>query len=365
MTSTPNELLKDPIFQLNAPLWLSQPLPGSYEITPLLYKQGFTLYAIGPLLSIPLDLQLIAQEARINMQNRVSPDIVLENKSDRKFAFTECKATSFSPTSSTAQQARALLVVAGPRASEVLALGTGQVSSSLLVFVMPDDECKRITQTLESLCSELDENELPSGRFCTLGLLLTDSDIRIVIDDVGSKFFALTQGDHPFIKRDPDTDPRPLYFIPYDPNVQQSRQEVAFCRRTLFERMYISVVAAVGRANLPTGLVLESQDILNDAMFGMYEHWENRDSETHMCRLCRKFMDDLAKAVNSVVTDAIIVQSTRSWKINLQDEKQREMVIDVLNSFSCETLSLRMEMEPDLLDLMDNREDNESVGGER
>lgn len=350
MTSILNELIKDPLFQLNALLWLAQPLPDENEISPLLYKQGFTVYAIAPLLGPPPDLRLVAQEARISMQERVRPDVVLTHEGDRKFAFTECKASSFGPTSSTAEQARSLLVVAGPRAAEVLGLSSGQVSASLLGIVMPENDREPLTRTLARLCEELGENGLPAGRFSILGLVLTDTDISIMINDLGSTFFALSSGANPFMKREPDTDPRPLYFIPYDPDVAQSEQERVFCKRVLFERMQSTIIAAVGRANPPTELSVESQKILNDAMFGMYGHWENRDSARHMRGLCRQFMNALTQAVNSVAPGTMAFLSGEGWKIRLQNEEQHKSMIDALTRFSCETLDLRTEPLPGLFD---------------
>jgi hypothetical protein len=361
MNSTPDEILRDPLFQLNALLWLSQPLPTTYEITPLLYEQGFTVYSLSPLFGLPPDLQLTAQNAQINMQRVARPDVVLRHEGDHKFAFTECKASSFSVESSTARQARTLLVIAGPRSAEILGLGIDQVSSSLLAFMVPENECEQSNQTLRELCLELDENHLPIGQFCTLGLLLTKSDISIVVDNVGGEFFKISPGSYPFIRLDQDTDPRPFYFIPYDPDVSQSRREEAFCKRILFERIHSAIVAAVGRANPPVKLLLKSPEILNDAMFGVYGRWENRESRKHMRKLCRQLMNSLAEAVNSVATDAIVVKAVNTWSICLEDEEQHEVVKDTLANFSCEQFSLRDETSPDLLDLMDNRKDEGTV----
>lgn len=350
MTSEPTDLLKDPLFQLNVLLWLAQPLPEKVETTPLFYAKGFTVYAIAPLLGPPLDIRLAAQKARISMQDRVRPDVVLVHESDGKFAFIECKASSFGPTSSTAEQARSLLVVAGPRAAEVLGLASGQVSAALLGFLAPDSERAPLIKTVASLFKELGEHELPAGQFSILGLALTDSDVSIVINDLGSAFFGLPSGNNHFMRREPDTNPRPLYFIPYDPDVFQSEQEKVFCRRVLFERMQSTIVAAVGRANPPTELVLESQKILNDAMFGMYEHWQNPDSARYMRGLCRQFMEALTKAVNSIVSGAMVFQPRKGWKTSLQDQERLEDVIDALTRFSCETLDLGIEPQPSFFD---------------
>lgn len=362
MTLTPNELLKDPLFQLNVLLWLAQPLPDKSEITPLFYTKGFTIYAIAPLLGPPLDLRLATMESRISMQDRVRPDVVLVHEKDRKFAFTECKGSSFGPTSSTAEQARSLLVVAGPRAAEVLGLASGQVSASLLAFVIPENDRDPLTQTFANLHEELREKRLPVGKLSVLGLVISDTELGIVIDVPGSEFFLLPSGMNPFLKRDLGVDPRPLYFIPYDPDLGQSEQEKMFCKRLLFERIQSTIVAAVGRANPPTELALQSQKILNDAMFGMYGHWENQDSARHMRHICRQFMGALTQAVNSAVPGTMVFQSEKGWKISLQNEEQHGKIIDALTRFSCETLDLRMEPQSSLLD---DLEDNGSViGGE-
>jgi len=350
MTPEPNELIKDPLFQLNVLLWLAQPLPEKAETTSLLYAKGFTVYAIAPSLAPPLDLRLAAQRVQISMQERVRPDVVLVRESDSKFAFIECKASSFGLASSTSEQARSLLIVAGPRAAEVLGLASGQVSAAILGFLLPENDREPLTQTITSLFKELDQNGLAAGQFSVLGLLLTDTDVSVVINDRGSAFFELPSGNNQFMKRDPDTDPRPLYFIPYDPDVFHSEQEKGFSRRVLFERMQSTVVASVGRANPPAELVLESQKILNNSMFGMYSHWQNPESARHMRGLCKQFMEALARAVNSIVSGTMAFQPGEGWKISLRDQEQHEKVIDALTRFYCETLDLRIEPQPSLFD---------------
>lgn|GEM_PF-967420 len=350
MTPMPNELIRDPLFQLNVLLWLAQPMPNESEIRPLLYEQGFTVYAIAPLLGLPPDLRLMAQEAQINIQERARPDVVLAHEGARKFAFAECKANSFGPTSSTAEQGRSLLVVAGPRAAEALGLAPGQVADSLLAFMTPQTEQGPLAQTLATLYEKLDAAQIPAGQFSVLGLASTETEVSIAIDDQASAFFGLPKGNNSFMKREPDTDPRPLYFIPYDPDIDQSPEEKEFCKRVLFERTQSTVVAAVGHARHPCELSLNFEKILNDAMFGMYGQWENRESARHMRRLCRQLMDALAQAVSSEVPNSITFEPGEGWKITLQNREQQETVLDALTRFSCVTLDLRKEPQPGLFD---------------
>jgi len=348
MTSTLDELLRDPLFQLNAVLWLAQPLPGESQVTPLFHNKGFTVYAIAPLLALPPDVQLAAQEARVSVQPGVRPDVVLIHEREGRFAFAECKGGSF--RSSAAEQARSLLIVAGPRAAEVLGLAGKQVSSSLLALVTPESERLPWAEGLTELLEKLREAHLPVGEFSVLGLVLTDTDISLSANGMGAAFFGVHPGLNTILGLEPDTDPRPLYFIPYDPDVMQSADEQALCRRILFERMHSTVVAGVGRAHPPADLSLESNNILNDAMLGMYGQWENRDSARHMRRLCRQFMEAVAQAVHRMVPGTMVYQPGVGWKITIRDEDQHDKLMDALTRFSCETLDLQAELVPTLFD---------------
>ena len=64
--------------------------------------------------------------------------------------------------------------------------------------------------------------------------------------------------------------------IPYDPDLNQSEDERVFCKRVLFERIHSGVLVAVGRSSPPVELLLKPNELLNDAMFGIYALWESR-----------------------------------------------------------------------------------------
>jgi len=79
------ELLRDPLFQLNIILWLTQPMPPQGSITPLLHQKGFSVYAIAPTLSVPPGIALAVQRSSLQTQQRVRPDVVLKSETDLKF----------------------------------------------------------------------------------------------------------------------------------------------------------------------------------------------------------------------------------------------------------------------------------------
>ncbi len=349
MSLTPTELVEDPLFQLNVLLWLAQPLPADNEIVPIFHRQGFTVYAIAPLLTVPLDMRLAIQQAQITVQGSFRPDAVLAHKPDRKFAFIECKKSSFGPTSSTAQQALSILLAAGERPSEPLGLAPADVKESVVGYFLPGEQAATLYQTLGQLTETLSNHQMQAARFTILALQTGANELSVTIDDAGAEFFSLKSGSYPIMRLETDTDPRPLYFIPYDPDVTySSEREKIFCKRVLFERLHSAVLVAVGRVNPPVELSLGLDSLLNDATFGMYAQWENRDSARHMRGLCRQLMRSLAQSVNSVAQSVFRQNERGTWDIKLDSVEQQEKAIDALTRFACETLDLGAEAEPEL-----------------
>ena len=344
------ELIRDPIFQLNVLLWLAQPLPSGDAITPLLHSRGFDVYALALRLSLPPDLLLVMRNGGFEVQVGVRPDVILAKESSGKFAITECKGSSFGSRSSTAHQARTLLALAGPRCHEVLGLQPQAVRESTLTYLLPSSQRPAMRATISELLAAFRMHGLAVGEALLLGLAIADEALGLEVDDAAAQFFELPPGTNEFLRLDPDTDPRPLYFVPFDPDTHQSEEEKTLGKRILFERMQSSIIAAVGRAVPPTVVPFKTSDLLNDATFGMYDLWENRDSAKYMRGLCRWFIDSLRKAVHAVEPEAISYERGEGWKLDLPDRGRHERVLNAMLRFSCETMELRQEPEPGLFD---------------
>jgi hypothetical protein len=349
MSPTKTDLVSDPLFQLNVLLWLTQPLPEGSHFVPLLYQRGFTVYAIAPALAVPPDVFLAAQGTTVSIQQNGRPDVVLTHEEERKFAFVECKASSFGPGVKAAEQARAFMLMAG-RAAEVLGLAASQVTDAILGYMVPESQKVSLQQTLVALARELTANKLPAGRTTVLSLQASAEELMLSMDAAGSTFFSLPVASYPILKLLPDTDPRPLYFIPYDPDVDQSAHERLFCKRVLFERIHSAVLVAIGRANPPVTLTLLPNDLLNDATFGMFSLWQNRESASHMRALCRQLLWKLAKAVNGEISETFSYEQQPGWKVSLPDADRHERVVDAVSRFSCEKMDLFADPERDLFE---------------
>lgn len=350
MTCKAEALIRDPLFQLNAVLWMVQPMPKGGTVEPLLYRRGFAVWAIAPPLAVPPDLRLRAEERRVALQASARPDVIVARIRDGRFALTECKAASFGPESSTAHQARSLLAIGGPRCAEVLGLDGRAVQQSLVAFLMPQDQRLGFSTALSELEGELSKARLSPGTFCFLGLSVSSKAIALEADDKGAAFFGLPQWPTEFISVDEDTDPRLLYLIPYDPSHDPSAGDRQYSKRVLFERLLASVVAATGRAVPSFDLVLEADRLLNDAMFGMYAHWQNRDDRTHMRRLCREFMNALTMSLEPIVPGVLRFEPPADWHMVVEDQREQERVLSALMRFSCEDLAVSPRRERELFD---------------
>ncbi len=219
------ELLRDPLFQLNIILWLTQPMPPQGSITPLLHQKDFSVYAIAPALSVPPGIALAVQGSSLQTQQRVRPDVVLKRETDLYFALVECKASSFGVATEQAIQARTFLLLADEPLAEVLGLSPEQIQASILAYALPHSESALLKATLSTLSNELRRHHLPTGDSTIIGLDIDSRDLRVVFDESGSRFFSIASGSHTVMQVQPGDDPRPLYFIPYDPDVHQSPEE--------------------------------------------------------------------------------------------------------------------------------------------
>jgi len=224
----------------------------------------------------------------------------------------------------------------------------------MLCYELPETGRARLSPTLESLSAEMASSAIPVGPFSILGLQCSETELSVVVDDQGGAFLGLPPGAHPIARREQDDDPRPLYFIPYDPDVAQSDEERTFSRSVLFRRMHSTIIAAVGSAVPPTELSLTAKEVLNDAMFGMFGLWENKQSATHMRRLFKQLMGAVQESVCSEVPESVAFEPGRGWTFTIGDDEKHGALLDVLTRFSADTLTSEPKPGPELFDSLED-----------
>lgn len=130
-----NELLKDPVYQLNLLLWMAKDQPeNEYRVFPLFHKLGFEIIYIENPFLFPDEIVIAIKNSDLEISNNPEPDLILGRDKDKKALYFEAKANNFEPVSSNAKQARAHLIAAGPVFSEVLR----PYESCLLCYVLPE-----------------------------------------------------------------------------------------------------------------------------------------------------------------------------------------------------------------------------------
>jgi hypothetical protein len=350
-----NELCKDPLFQLNLAIWLAQSQPPDcFYVYPLFYESKLNLYSIGPRLALPPDIRIAVTE-KINCQDAVRPDLILATKEKKKLCVLECKSSSFSPESSTAEQARTLLLIAGPVISEVLAIGKRGENEGILCYFIGPNNTELVERTLETLEKEIKEKaNLESGNYGCFEIKPSQSAITLEYPEQIKNFLNLIK-DSPVevIKLEEDTDPRPLYFIPCD-SYTHIKEEQELSRRILFEKILNFMICKIGGANIPFTITFTTEEFLNFATFGAYEIWEDNEATKHMRQLVKDFLKDIKNGIDEPLKECVSYESQKGWIFNLKDRETREELLKQLQKFKPETLDLSKTIEPTLFDNMEN-----------
>lgn len=354
--SNPTELLRDPVFQLNSVLWLATARPPDDAWRPLLHEAGFEIRAVSPALALPPAVLLRLKETSLAHQDRCAPDVVLERVADRLNILVECKANSFGEASTTSQQARALLLIAGPPIGEVLAEPTGTGIRGGVAYFVPAVVLDEMNRTLAALASKLREAGFDPGPAGALGLAHEDGALILIADSGMAALMGLPQR-APFAQVHHDTDPRPLYLIPYDPSVDQAPEERDYCLRILHERIHGALLGRIGRLLLPGSATFTDEELLNEATFGLFDQWESRDACKSLRNRCRHLLVKIASALSGREAGALRQVSVAEWRIEVNDPELHERLLGDLSRFSCETLDLKAEPEPTLFDQVGGLDD--------
>lgn len=175
-----DELLIDPVFQLNLLLWMAKEQPSdNYRVRPLLYQAGFRLIYIEQPFAFPVETATAIQNSQLNISLEPEPEMIVGRERDQKALYFEAKANSFSPQSDNSRQARGHLLACGTAFGEVLA----PLESCLLCYVTPADKCELMSECLGTLAEQLKQADLKPGEFSAHGLSIREGEIVYSWDD--------------------------------------------------------------------------------------------------------------------------------------------------------------------------------------
>jgi hypothetical protein len=313
-------LTRDNLFQLNCLIWASFPQPVGAPVTPVLRNAGYALFRIEQ----PLDAS-VAELARFRetsaaLQIQPNPvvDVVFHNTKNNTYTLTECKPSSFGVDSEWSPQARGLIVAGGNLSSR---LGVGGKPAGELCYLVPEEDVQSVDATLIELCNQvggLSFITCPTGPF---GLSIKEDGIYIGLlnPPKGTAQMPLKfVPEQKVLEIEPGQDPRPLYVIPWIPDVQDDT-DLEFFK----EKVRIYVLGQLGKAPIGGQVTLSFEELLDEVSRGVFRHWRDRDS------LIGRVFPMVGKLISILFRDDTRVKITRrETKVTLNSEADREELME-------------------------------------
>lgn len=335
-------ICEDPLFQLNLTIWLAQPMPDNFSIRPLFYQSGFKIYSIGLLLPLPPDIKLITETSNLKVQGSVKPEIILECENTTKLLIVECKKSSFGKTSSTANQARTLLILSGSTIFDVLGMDTSKTLKGYLCYFTMAEQTGLLENTLSQLAEEIKlQINLKTGGYGCFGINPENNSIQLEFSEQLMSDLGIIQSSPVEVLNVVDgTIPRPLYFIPYDSGVDQTPEEQAFCRRILYERFLGFILCKIGPAAIPGNVIITWDEVIKEVTMGLYEVWDDRDVKKHMKSLWHEFMRALKASFKENLRNYLNHELNVGWCFKFQNKDEHEELVSQVCKFKPEEMDL-------------------------
>lgn len=335
MADGDEDILGDPLFQLNVALWMLHPHAGHAPVRAALYEAGYLLHSFGRTLPVPFGKQEAVNELVQKGKGHPDPDLIAERLAGDPYLLIECKRSSFGPDSTTADQAIKLLAIAEDL-SDPLAVPAG--TGAMVTYLVRAPQHDGMADTLTTLQSRLSANGLGHGDGAALGLSRQDDGVYVRWSDrAGVPPGAETIADAPVLKVPADEDPRPLYFLPWDPGVEQSEEMSEFCKGLLFEQLRVLALAEVGRAEPPQRLELDMRALLNLACSGLLGKWRKKEDVRRVVDAALTFLIETLKPLAQQLK---LIREENHLGLTLGSEAVQRGVIERLQKSDPEEVEL-------------------------
>jgi len=329
---TAAEVVADPIGQLNLMLWMTLPLPGEYRLRPLLNEAGYRLFAIAPPMPLAPGLRERVQTKGLPCREQPEPDLLLVAEEDREFLMLECKRTMFGPDSSSADQARGLLLQTGGQFNVAVGLPIAASTITHLVYIAEHCDSPNPAEGLLAISHQLERagfRVAPAGVVC---LQARGEDIWLLDGyepgEIPQRLHERINGEAKVQEAVEGEEAMPILLVPWDPNVDQASPVAQHGRRVLCDRLLTSLVVRIGR--LPAGqeVEVEFDELLNEANSNLYERWaaRNRETRSSLRRFCSKILHEALGDGTGVKVDSL--QGGAGLRITVPGELEREAAID-------------------------------------
>lgn len=335
---SPSRLINDPLYHVNLVLWMLQPATGA-GVEPLLQKAGYQLFQIEPELSFPVELTASLQKNGIAHSQPVNPDLLLSSASG-EYIPLECKSRMFGSQpqpgggDSQVKQARSLLLLAPSILNSALAFQSGQVKSSHVLYLSVYEPAVPQTKGLAEITKELKKREYQTAPFGLLALGFTKEAIVLYSQARPGKLptpLGKLMGKNAIVVQpiaDEQTDPRPLYHLPWMPDNQST--DDSYSQQAFANRILAAAVTDIGPRKPPCQITLNVENLLNVATNKFYRQWRDK---TVRKQLQKRAKELLRKNLKDALPDLAITSLPLpdiGWQFQLVDEKSQRRAIEAL-----------------------------------
>ena len=331
-----DELIRDPIFQLNLLLWMARDQPeAAARVQPLFHRWGYHFLMVETPVPLPPALVSAITASGLAITVNPEPEMILGHATRRDALYLEAKRESFSSESSTAKQARGHLLAAGAAFKEVVT----PYERALLCYVLPEERRTLMETCLTELRQQLDAHQLGAAEATVFGLEATSAGVNFIWagefaawvgSDARRALILKTEGE--------DTDPSPLLLVYTAEDYSGERPDYA--REAVLKQLWAQLLCEIHLGEVGAELVLsvKADVLLTKTTDGIFNYL-GRERQKSLCRLVTERLfqpirehwrpseaerDDLRVALNgSVLTvtlrDELAKRTFTDW---LEDTKK-------------------------------------------
>lgn len=264
-----DQIIRDPVFQLNTLLWMAKEQPSdNYRVRPLFFELGFRIIYIEQPFPLPPETSQLTSASGLDISSAPEPELILGRAQNGKALYFEAKANSFGPESSNSRQARGHLIATGPPFQEVLK----PLTSCLLCYLVPEERRAEMRNCLTTLASELADNTLEPGSFSCHGLMVSGTNLVYKWDSAFKDYLNVAI-DSAIIVEDlqDDTDPSPLLLVFSDDDCPN--QEIRdFYRRALLDQVRARLLCDLQALPLNQEYEMSADELLMETSDGVFQY---------------------------------------------------------------------------------------------
>ncbi len=271
ITVKAEELIRDPVFQLNLLIWTAkeQPLDGpGICVTPLFHRHGYRLFYVEQRFSFPVPIQQKLKDIE-DIGHAPNADLIVANGVAQSAFYIEAKKNSFGLDSSNCRQARAHLIASGPAFGEVYPT----LPYCRIVYTVPEACRLTMEPTLAALSLDVAKRGFSPGPFSVHGLAVQDQHIVYHLDEPSRSKLGSADSVVPLLRisNDGETDPSPLLLIYTDSDTYDPANR-GYYRRVLIQQVHAHLLCYFHRIDPTTEYRLAPEDILMETTGGVFQY---------------------------------------------------------------------------------------------